>query len=183
MTEDEALFLRKLQDLRERSQSSDPYMVLGTAALLRHLLLDGTPLVTLANRRHGVKFRFEVNDSPPAIDQHTLMWSLGDGLDPDVVGDRGNRTPVKRDRLLALPIIVLQGQKYSVHQVIDHVAIVDGAVHREEPSDDSGRLLAAWSKGLNIFGMSMTVQAMRGIAMVVSKGLEPVADAIRKAPA
>ncbi len=67
---DEALFIRTLNDLHKSINSDDEYEVLRASALIRQLFLDGSnSLFDRVNRTHRTKLLFE-------IAEHHLLKSL-----------------------------------------------------------------------------------------------------------
>jgi hypothetical protein len=65
----EALFLNTLQDLAARAAAADEYMILGASALIRKLLIDGSPLVDQVNRNYRLRLVFEIPNRIPRFQE------------------------------------------------------------------------------------------------------------------
>lgn len=178
--DDDTLFLETLRDIRGKSDSNNPrpeYEAQQLGWLLRKLLMDGHPLIDLANRKHRLPIRFLVDDGSPYQDMVLSMgpefYSLVDAFDPQDSGVAGARViEVDRDGLLARPILLLKSDWYSVRDIIKYVAEVEGAVHRGQPSAKE-RVLA--ESGIGIGGYdSPAVRSLFPVGRVVARGLEPL---------
>jgi hypothetical protein len=179
--DDDTLFLETLRDIRERSDPNNPkseYEVQKLAALLRKLFLDGQSLVSKVNRARRLPFQFRVFDGGPYHDLTMSMgpvfWSVQDGFDPDTALVPTSRfTEVNSDGLLARRIVLLNGEWYTVADIIRYVAHVEGAVHRSEPRDAKDQALA--TSGIGIGGYdSPVVRSLCAVGRVVVRGLEPL---------
>jgi hypothetical protein len=111
----ERLFLTTLRDLRFRVDTQDPYLILGSSALIRKLLLDDYPLPDQVNRKYRLKVSFEVTQPrvpPPGIPEPKLL-SVQDGLDPDTAPPFRARQTVPRDQLLGYVLARIEGRAYT----------------------------------------------------------------------
>jgi len=78
------------------------------------------------------------------FEDRPVYWLLEDAVDPDLPGiPPGLRAPVgqKLDKLLGRPVMVLQGNVVTVHNLIDQLAHIEGAVHSGEPKGAREQLL------------------------------------------
>lgn len=179
-TEQEKLFIRTLDDLTARSKSNDPYDVLGISALLRKLLIDGTPLVHQVNKNYRKKLEFHIGleSQPPVSDSKRLVWSIQDGFDPET-GRPGRPTSlVDIDGLLAAKVLMINGRYYSVKDLVKFEANVKGGVHSGQPRTDNEILLADLEEFITMGGGRPSLRQMMAITRVVVKGLTPIRDEI-----
>jgi hypothetical protein len=166
--DDDTLFLESLRDIRGKSDSNNPrpeYEAQQLGWLLRKLLMDGHPLIDLANRKHRLPIRFLVDDGSPYQDMVLSMgpvfYSLVDAFDPrDSAVANARVAEVDREGLLARRILLLQGEWYSVKDIIKYVAQVEGAVHRGQPSDAKERALLESGIGIGGYAPASNAQGM-----------------------
>jgi hypothetical protein len=167
------LFLRTIRDLSEKINLGNEYDWLRASALVRQLLLDGTPLVHRVNREYRLKLTFDVPDISGSVDQHTLFYMAGDallGVDPRMIVDL--------DGLLKAPLIFARGKSYTVHEIVDTVAHAIGGVHQGRPEGPSQAELTALNAALQVLGAGAATAQMRGIGHITIVGLKPLASAV-----
>ena len=170
MDESSKLFLNTLSDLETRLGGTG-YDLLRASALLRQLLLDGTPLVHLVNRRHRVRLEFTTLDTtvrPPIVP--TTHWQ---NLDTSQFPHAKTRT-VKIHGLLATYLLSYRGEEFTVRDVIKAGAELKGGVHSLNPRTDEERVLRDLDDVLNVGGLDASTAAMRGIIQVVLRGFRPL---------
>ena len=137
----EQLFVRTLADLEHRIVAGDEYEVLMSAGLLRKLLMEGTTLVDKVNSRYKLKIRYPMNDVSAyervIYEDAPAFWSLLEAIDPEcrLAQMPGTRAPIDatRDQLLARRVMRMSGTWITVHDLIDQLAHIDGAIHSHEP--------------------------------------------------
>ncbi|HTP53107.1 MAG TPA: hypothetical protein VMK42_20635 [Anaeromyxobacteraceae bacterium] len=176
--EHERLFLEKLADLRERTKAVRAYEVLKAAGILRHFLLDASPLATQAGRRNRIKLAFVVYAAPPPA-VLPQFWALLEGIDPGNYLQPQPTESLDLDAFLAHPVMAVNGRLVTVREVIQHAAKFDGAVHTLAAREPKDQELEKWSKKLLPAGMRSTTLALRGISKVVVRALEPLEAAIK----
>lgn len=170
---DDELFLRTIEDLSKKINLGTEYDWLMASALVRKLLVDGHPLAGQVNRAYGLKLRFEVPDVTGAVDEHTIVFMVGDGL----LGALPTRT-VNRDGFLAAPFIYVRPRWFTVHEVVDTVAQALGGVHLGAPKAGSEQDLSALNASLQVLGGGAAVAQIRGIGHMTIVGLKPLAAAV-----
>ncbi len=182
VTHTEKLFLDTLSDLEKRVASQDDYEVLGASALIRKLLLDEHPLVDQVNREYRIKLSFAVTaprQLPAGLPEPTF-FSVQDGIDPDTAPPFLQPTTVPRDQLLAYVLLRINGQAYTLKDIILFEAHVMGAVHAGSPKEDKERVLLELNKRFQIGGYRSSLRQLQAIGQVVVKGLRPIREAIQK---
>lgn len=182
------LFARTMDDLDRRSWSADQYELVGLAALLRKLLLDGTPLVDAVNREHRLRLRFIISDYVEPELESGLVYrgtaSQTGLLDPGDI-PAGPTLEVDRSTLLSRTVLFWRGRLFTVRDLIVHFANKRGGVHwsSELDQDDSFLLQADTimriGDGAGTEGLSPALIELRGLARVVSRALEPLLALIR----
>jgi hypothetical protein len=182
------LMLRELHELRASIESSDPYVVLRAAAIVRRLLLDRTNLVDQANRQLRqadkdlrIKPVFRVAEEPsiqlpPDCPPPDILCSV-DGIYPDKVWGEQKILELNKDRFLAYAVVKYRGKAISVRKLVDFLANTDGAVHLGEPRDEDDAFLRLFNQNFGISGIPATIVHMRGISRVILDALTPYACA------
>jgi hypothetical protein len=187
----EHLFVRTLADLEHRTFAADEYEVLMSVGLLRKLLMEGTTLVDKVNSRYKLKIRYPMNgvsayerviyEDPP------VFWSLLEAIDPECRPAQmpGTRAPIDatRDQLLARRIMRMSGTWITVHDLIDQLAHIDGAIHSHEPKSERELVLHAAAQFFRVGNMPGGVAQVRSIGRVVVRGLTPLREAVDSAAA
>jgi hypothetical protein len=125
----EKFFLRTVIDLRHRIASDDGYDLIIASGLLRKLLVDGTPLVILANRRPKLKLKFPILDPDPAPRKGWVLRGY--------IQEKQGRL----DAFLGSQVIYLNGDPYAALEVIDACANSFGGVHASDFLDTRLRRL------------------------------------------
>jgi hypothetical protein len=127
----EWLFLKTIEDIKQRAESQDRYAVLGIAPLLRKLFIDAEPLLQ-AVRRHrqqpSVGFRFNPFVPKPRL-QGPPTWRavLEYGRD-ELVGDPDS-SRLTAKQFLSASVAAWQGESLSVRDVVKHYSNIEGGVH------------------------------------------------------
>jgi hypothetical protein len=183
MSSTEALFLNTLRDLAGHVAESDEYTVLGASALIRKLLIDGTPLVDQVNQTHRLKVTFAISESNPSIPgvPEPTFWSVQDGLDPETSRPGKPRKIVNRDQLLATVLAIVNGKSYSLRDIVLFEANVMGGVHAGSPKEEKERVLQSINGTLAIGGHRASLRQLQAVGRVVLKGLEPLRVAVATA--
>ena len=174
------LFLHTVADLREKLLAKDQYSILRSAALMRQLVLDGKPLIHLANRVHKIRLEFVVSPMEPRnppLESGMLWWGNDIYPYPFMSGQHLWRT-VNLDGLLATDCVRSETQDFTVKDVLKFCANVSGGVHLGQPTDALERELAAIDDVGNIAGLSVSLSALPGIGKVLLAGLQPLIDAV-----
>lgn len=167
----DSLLLKTVSDLRGKTDSYDEYDTFMTAPLLRKLLLDGEALVDLVNRKYKLKLLFRVNDRKPLVMKGLTFWSIQDGFDPETARI-ANPLDVTKQEMLKIKVMVKQDKMYTVHELIDYLCHVGGAVHFNSPKA-RGDLLPLKEVEQQI------IRSLKAINRVVLKGLSPLEGVIR----
>jgi hypothetical protein len=179
--EADRLFLHTLGDLARRATATDEYAVLMGAGLLRKLLVDGGRLMDQVNRHHRLQVRFRIGGESP-LERHILasnplFWAIEDALDPDCPLAYVP-IEVSVDKLLARRIMRYGGRWITVHDVIDQLANVEGAVHSGEPRNQHQRLLQAAGRFYSRGGLPGVVSQVGRISRIAVAGLDPLRAAV-----
>ena len=177
----EELFIHTLQDLEQRMATSDEYMILMSAALLRKLLVDGGRLMDQANRTYRLKLRFRISDVSPfeklILEENPIFWSIEDALDPESPFAY-KPFDATRDQFLGRRIMRFNGHWITVGDVIDQLANVEGAVHSGDPDTDRQRAIQAAGKFYSRAGLPGIVSQVRLLGRITVRGLNPLRDAV-----
>jgi hypothetical protein len=121
---EEYMFINTIADIREKLHRGEPYFLIRGAGLLRHLLVDSTPLIDLVNREYELKITYRVLEpdgvqtggtdlSKIFLNQPALYLPQGIPIMP------GRKfSEVNRDYFLGMKCFNFQGHQYSVKDVI-----------------------------------------------------------------
>lgn len=192
----EDLFLSVIDEMRTTNESFRPwhyngeYKLLRLAGLLRQMLTDNTRLLYQINQlpEFRIKVTFEVNkrrDLGSGTDFSQLTW-----LDPynTPLGKTSEAVPEEIevfniDNFLAIPVVRLDASYFTVIDLINYYANLDGAVHRtEELNTNDARfqpLRDSEEAGQRLDGCPLPMSMLRTITSIVLKTLEPWESAIR----
>jgi hypothetical protein len=180
MTPDE-LFIRSLDDLHLSINSGDEYEVLRASGIIRQLFLDDHPLVNQVNRNYKLKLQFSViQPSIPAIDgiPEPDVWCAVDSIDPRRSPQLSPSTDLNRDLFLGLLIGRVEGEDYSVKDIIRFAANVAGGIHSGSPKSAKDEALGKIKK-LYIFSeLSVLLQHLRSIGRIILETLRPLRDKV-----
>lgn len=174
------LFLDTLADLERRIASQDEYEILGSSALIRKLLLDEHPLVDQVNRQYRIKLLFDVTAPRklPAGLPEPMFSSVQDGIDPDTAPPFLRRITVSRDQLLAYVLLTINGQPYTLKDIVLFEAHVMGAVHAGSPKEEKEKVLVEISDKFRFGGHRASLRQLQAVGRVASRGLKPLRDAV-----
>jgi hypothetical protein len=179
------LFLGTLDELAARTRSgANEYDYLAASGLIRKLLIDGNPLAHEVNRTRRLRLRFEVTlddlNLPPELPVPAFHGRL-EGISPRLRPPRPLPTErISRDRFLGELAFRVTGEPFTVAEVIDHCAHVQGGIHAGLPRTQRERTLAAVNDSFKVDGVGPVARTMRGIGYVTFDGLAGLASRIRE---
>jgi len=178
----EQLFVNTLVDLENRINSSDPYEILGASALLRKLFLDDFPLVDQVNRKYKLKISFVIGLNLDYQDDipKPIFTSIQDAFDPDSVSPVYPRKTVNRDQLFKAVLSTINGQEYSLKDIVLFEANVMGGVHAGTPKSEKENVLKLIGDTLSIGGYSSSLRQLKAVGKVVLKGLKDLRQAVEE---
>jgi hypothetical protein len=109
-----------------------------------------------------------------------VFFSLEDAIDPDLNHPPGLVAPfdATRDQLLARRLMVVKGEDVTVRDLINHLAHIEGAVHRSDPRERQEIVLNQAARELFIGGLPAGIRQLQAVARVVLRGLRPLRDAV-----
>ena len=178
------LFLNVVDDIKDRVASGDDasrYTLLGLAPLLRKMLTDARPLVSIVRRTHRsapLEFAAAGFDRPSELDTPSqsgmvLAFAFG-GLRKSPDG-----AAVSLKRFIARPVAWTPAGPVSVRDVIRYYAHVEGGVHLGTPEQDGEyektmSFAAPSTLALNLGIINMLL----GIARATVTAVEPLVAAI-----
>jgi hypothetical protein len=179
------LFLNTLDDLERRLEpGGTAYDVLMIAGLLRKLLLDGGgSLVTILNRQHRLKLRYRVNDAPlkvPRAAGSTGQWGVTNALDPEAFPDLAEPIDLDLDDFLGTLLLVIEGNRATVADIIRHVANVQGAVHAGTPGTEADTALLILNRGVRMWGYEVGTAMLLPIGRIVLRALAPLRESVAR---
>lgn len=177
----------KINELRDAANRTNPYNSIRISALIRQLLIDGTPLIHIANRDPKLKIRFTVDaagdsalELPPdvsrRIDSETNIFriALAEDSDPAIVDI---------DTFLSLPCAESNGEDVTVREITKFIANKGGGVHSTyDPLESQDSKCADLLSTYRMVGVSTSALLMRQIAYVVLDGVKELYDALLPFP-
>ncbi len=174
------LFLRKCIDLESRMSSSDEYIVLGAAVLIRQLFLDGSKsLVDLVNRTRRLRLQFEIVDTARLLEAFSELPALEflgiqDALDPGVIPNPPVRV-VGRDEFFRTIAQLSSGKASTVKDIVLHQANAMGGVHAGafagKPRNEDEAALTSVEASLRLGELAPGLRQMKAIGRVVLKAI------------
>lgn len=183
-----SLFIRTVDDLSQRCAfgQTDPYTSLGSAVLLRKLLVDGNTLIARVNdERLKIRYRArEFHYSGPTFlepGRSSKSGFIGECLDPFVAC--GDRDPVllTRDGWLNHPIGEWEGQAVQVKTLIHHASVCQGGVHMRSPDTPLQEMLFTMSSMSDPWEEANVQHGLlRAIGRITARGLAPLVSALKQ---
>lgn len=176
----EALFLRTIEDIEKRLVDPDPYEVLRIAGHIRKLFLNGFPLVDQVNRSNKIKLLFEVAVPVDRTDREPCpaFWAIHDGLDPDTAPSLNKRYALTREQFFQTVVLMMDGEKYTVQDVVLFEANVMGTVHSGAARTEKERALRKVNAISSAGSSTSALRQLQAIARIVLKSLEPLRLAV-----
>ena len=151
MIDTEQLFLETVSDLRSQIVTGTPYKLTRASGLLRQLLIDDSTLLSQANRARHVKVRFPVRTLAPLNPHPSTLVMRGFGS-PQF----GTLIQATLDQFLACHCFAVQGEVFSVQEVIKVTANVRGGIHA------GGKVTAKESKLLSVINSGIECEFATG---------------------
>jgi hypothetical protein len=175
----EPLFLQRCGQLVALVQGDSEIDLLDIGAILRQLLLDKNKLMDAANKER-IKPKFHVGLSNFGPDEHAdkALWTMVDGIDPEVRSAQAPSAELGRDDFLNLVVINNFGKTITIRDIIDHAANVAGGVHLDPRPKRTP--IAEVDRKVIIQGYPIAAYHMRAIAKVILRGLQPIIDDVQK---
>jgi len=178
------LFVDTCHELEQRLVENTPHSILRTSLPLRQLILDDSPLVLQLRRTHrAVPVEFTVDVS--AIDWDTVGFPAPDveflldqALGP--LPPMFKRITLDLERFLKLRFARVEQKTFTVKEVIEFMAYVEGGIHLGRAPDDEQKRLEEIGKFFQLDNLSLVYVAMRGIATAALRAMRPMLDAVLK---
>lgn len=185
-------FQSTLHELNERNRSADTYEALHIAPLVRKLLMEGTPLLDVMNRKHPIPivFRVRVHAARAAPGEPAAVWLANAELDP-MTPAPPPRVPrptleLRRDGFLAHEVGRVDGQQIRICDVIE---LTSSALNGSESNapDIRGTVLNdvasvyqsfVGSSGPQDSAVDQLADLLRGIGRVAARAAEPLSQRI-----
>lgn len=143
----ERVFERKLRALRSRLQSDEPYDVLDAATIMYHLLCDGLLKQTVERTRAEVTFyvrRSHIGDvgvGGQTFQQTVMPIEVTDNTPEHLID------ALSLGKFLAYPVTILDGETFTVRDILQVAANSLGGKHYGEPRDRQARLRPLFARG------------------------------------
>ncbi|WP_146060520.1 hypothetical protein [Amycolatopsis sp. CA-128772] len=175
------LFIHTLQDLEERTQSTDEYTILMSAALLRKLLFDELRLIDQVNRTHKLKIRFRINGVSPIeqfnYDNPPVFYIIEDAFDPD---SPFTFSPYDAtlDQFANRRIMYSNANWITVRDAVNYFANIAGAVHHGPAKNVRQHALDAAAAFYGHQELPGALHQMKLIGRLTIEGLDPLRKAV-----
>lgn len=175
------LFVRTIDDLKQKLISEDAYEYLKASALLRSLILDGgNSLIHSVNRpearRLDIRFKFGTLDSQLRMfKQMNISVSelhILDGFSPKFQICMTSAKEGGLDDLLKAVLIVSSGIEYSVKDTIKYLANIEGGVHRGVAKTEIEKNLESMCSRVD--QATVIERTVKGVSQVVVDGTVPL---------
>jgi len=172
----EEVFKYRYERLSQILEGGQSAQLLDVAHILRQFLIDSPSIVDIVNRNHRVKIKFEVFES--ADEKIERLRSItGDApsfvYSGTVLPPFAPRKSLNRESFLSFNILFLNGQHFTVRQVIKACANRMGGVHYSNPSSDDREesILRRLDELMIIGGAPATLSSLILVGRIVSNGL------------
>jgi len=173
------LYCNKVEEVRQRVATRDPYDLIMATGLIRHLLMEeGQSLALRASRDLRHKLSFTVRQYVPFPFVGGKIWHLLPiiyHLEPE---DGANAPEiVSRRKPFARPSLLFLDHEYSVGDLLDICANIRGGIHIKMPTEKEDAI--DWiDRHLRFGDQTLTMAMLVEIINVILKGLEPLTAAI-----
>jgi hypothetical protein len=175
-TQQEDLYLKTIDDLKNRIRSNNPFDILSASANIRELFLDNPPLAELANEQYTSNFTFDVclpAPEPPGLSEPAES-SIQEELDPDTSKPGWLTTRLPRDQFLKIVLVNINGKKYSIRDVVVSCVTIMGGVHSGSAQWEKEKVLRAVNDQMPGGGYASSLRQIQAIGRVVIKSLIPL---------
>jgi len=174
----EKLFCDKYDDLEELVKSLIPYDLSRASAIIRQLIIDGSPLMDQINRTHKLNIIFPVSkinipDLNAPLNRGLEYWDIQDGLYLEEMKPE-QLEHVKRDKLLSKGIMIVKGKEITVKDAVKYEANTQGAVHSREAdlTKEEEEKMDLLARTIRVGGYRPTQRIMKPIGRSVLVGLK-----------
>ena len=175
-TQQEHLYLKSIDELKDRISSHNPFDILSASANIRELFLDDPPLADLANEQLTSNFTFDVclpAPESPGLSE-PAVFSLQEELDPDTSRPGWLTTRLPRDQFLKIVLVNINGEKYIIRDVVVSCVTIMGDVHSGSPQWEKEKVLKAVNDQMPGAGYASSLRQIQAIGRVIIKALTPL---------
>lgn len=184
MPNPERFFLDTLHDIEQKLTAKDSYALTRLSGLIRHLLLDGRPLLYQVNAIYQLRLRFSVVARLKSTAHHALRDLLNDGktvLHHFVLfPDGAPSTEITIDEFLQAKCLWYRGIEITVRDLILTVAHILGGIHTFEARGEVEETLLRLEREVTTSRSPILLYAMKDIARVVDAAVMPLVHEIYK---
>lgn len=169
------LFIEILNDLEFKINSKDQYQILKASELIRSLMFDASgSLIDKINKDYSLKILFEYKDISELLN-HPLykdvdVFFIGQGLYPPFSNPNSKIIKTKKDDFLKAIIVISDGKRYSVKDILNFSLYKLGGTHHEEPKSDDDKRIAELN-GYSLMAINSILYQIIGIGNVVISAL------------
>ncbi len=175
-TQQEDLYLKTIDDLKNRISSHNPFDILSASANIRELFFDDPPLVELASKPYTSNFTFAVclpAPEPPGLSE-PATFSIQEELDPDTSRPGWPTTRLPREQFLKIDLVNINGKKYSIRDVVVSCVTIMGRVHSGSAQWEKEKVLRAVNDQMPGGGFASSLRQIQAIGRVIIKSLAPL---------
>jgi|GEM_PF-1875713 len=179
-TKHELTFFRKYLDLQNSLSLHDNYELAKIAGILRHMLLDGNPLIHKANKnfRTIIWFRYNEINKPPA---NCISLIVADGFYPPTASPSKSKKSRRKklDKFIKARIAFESNREILVRDLIKGLCHAGGVIHSGKPESEVEAIVAksADFSPKNNF-TNMYIYTLKAVAKVVLKATEQLFNEI-----
>jgi hypothetical protein len=175
-TQHEQLYLKTIDELKNRINSQDPFDILSASANIRELFLKNHPLVDLASEQYKSNFTFDVClpvPDPPGLHK-PAEFSIQEELDPDMSKPGRPTSQLARDQFLDIVLININGRKNIIRDVVLSCVTIMGGIHSGSAQREKEKVLKAVNDQTPIGGYASSLRQLQAIGRVILKALTPL---------
>jgi hypothetical protein len=186
MTDHEKLLIDTIEDLKNRLDKGGEYNLIRASALIRQLLIDGNPLLSIVNKNYKLPILFRTQKNRPKFQTKGTINGIAY---ESVIGvtfvnpkhnDEAYIDNIILEKFIEYPVIFFEGQYFTVLQIIKQCAHIYGGVHSGKARNEDEFKLDLANKTLSHGEVSCAIDAMRDIISITITALEPLVAAIQK---
>jgi len=182
-TSPDDLFTRRYNELAEYSGLADHYTNLKCASILRQLLLDQTPLTSLANKKTRLKIEYKVDNTfHQRLPLSSAILYTSTEVGNLVLKFSANLKILKLDQFLSLQILEIDNTRFTVKEIIKFASNKMGGIHLDTSIDRNEKLLEASLEKLEKLNVPALAIAVNSIAKIVLVSLRPLKNELTQLP-
>jgi len=172
----EQLFIYTIDDIVQKQYNGDEYSMIRACGLLRHLLLDESPLIHLANKNPQLKIRFIISDHE---DLYFANWNGVCQIDLHYIYEKSKE--VTLNQFMSFICFQIKEHQYKVSEIINIGCHREGGIHSQPVQDEKEAYMISIDR-LILIDQRLFLESINSICNVVVNSTNNLYCAIKGHP-